>query len=426
MSLQTGERALGRYTVGTLLGEGGMGQVWRGEHADLGMTVALKVLLGERDAVSLGRFKREAQLMAKVRHPNVVSVLDYGMLDDGSPCIVMEFVQGESLEHRIARGVQPWSVGLEVFRGLLRGLGAIHEQGLVHRDLKPSNVVIAPGTPETPKLIDFGIARPVEEGVVTRFTSTGMIVGTPAYMPPEQFMGGTVDSRSDVYAAALILYEILTGTIPFANEANIMACVFKRANLPIPPPVAPAGLPPIPEALSLAVMAALRVDPNQRPDSAKAFFGLLRESVLSNRPPPPAYAPPVQAPTVVQVPREEALQQTMASGIRSTWLVGARLPPSRLGHPEDRRFLSELAASGRAFVFGGQFWFALQASEGAPEAVQAQAEGMVGALSGRFGALVRARWCPVGEDFQLTAAALSGAAPLPPVLGDLLKQLRSA
>lgn len=443
MSLKTGERALGRYTVGTLLGEGGMGQVWRAEHSDLGMTVALKVLLGERDAVSLGRFKREAQLMAKVRHPNVVSVLDYGTLDDGSPCIVMEYVQGESLENRIARGVQPWSVGLEVFRGLLRGLGAIHGEGLVHRDLKPSNVVIAPGNPETPKLIDFGIARPVEEGVVTRFTSTGMIVGTPAYMPPEQFMGGTVDSRSDVYAAALILYEILTGTIPFANEANIMACVFKRANLPIPPPVAPAGLPPIPEALALAVMAALRVDPNQRPDSAKAFFGLLRESVLSNQAPPPAYAPPVQAPAVVQVPREEALQQTMASGvgvvpgamppppsarsgIRSTWLVGARLPPSRLGHPEDRRFLSELAENGRAFVFGGQFWFALQASEGGPEVVQTQAEGMVGALSGRFGALVKARWCPVGEDFQLTAAALSGAAPLPPVLGDLLKQLRSA
>ena len=143
MALSTGDRALGRYTVGDLLGEGGMGQVWRGEHADLGMPVALKVLLGEKDSVALGRFKREAQLMAKVRHPNVVSVLDYGALDDGSPCIVMEFVRGESLEVRIAAGVPRWSDALETFRGILRGLGAIHAEGLVHRDLKPSNVVIA-------------------------------------------------------------------------------------------------------------------------------------------------------------------------------------------------------------------------------------------------------------------------------------------
>lgn len=440
MGLKTGDRALGRYAVGALLGEGGMGQVWHGEHADLGMPVALKVLLGEQDVVALGRFKREAQLMAKVRHPNVVSVLDYGALEDGSPCIVMEFVRGESLERRIGRGVPVWSESVETFRGLLRGLGAIHAEGLVHRDLKPSNVVIAPGNPETPKLIDFGIARAVDPGAVTRYTSTGMIVGTPAYMPPEQFMGGTVDARSDVYAAALVLYECLTGTIPFADEANIMACVFKRANMPIPPPVAPAGLPPIPDALSRAVLAALQADPAQRPDSARAFFAMLREAVVSNRPPP--MVAPVLARTVAAAPTDIAMQHTMASGaspiqgmvppagprsgVRSAWLVGARLPPSRLGHADDRRFLAELAESGRAFVFGGQFWFAVQAVEGGADDARSHAEAMVGALVGRFGGLVKAHWCPVESDFQLTASALSGATPLPPKLGDMLKQLRSA
>jgi hypothetical protein len=199
------------------------------------------------------------------------------------------------------------------------------------------------------------------------------------------------------------------------------------------------------------VLAALHADPGQRPDSARSFFALLRDAVVDKRVPAQTGSMPAQV--LASVPRDVALQQTMASGVavapgamaaaaaatgmmqavpapgpssgvRSAWLVGARIPPSRLGHQEDRRFLSELAQRGRAFVFGGQFWFALQATEGGEEA-RTQAEAMMAALSGRFGALVKARWCPVGEDFQLTAMALSGATPLPPVLSDLLQQLRA-
>ncbi len=436
MSLAPGQSILGRYRIEELLGEGAMGQVFRGRHEHLDLAVAVKVLRGDGTPDILERFEREAKLMARVRHPNAVAVQDYGFLEDGSPCLVMEFIEGEALEDRLERcGALPWPDVLHLGQGLLAGLDALHCAGVLHRDLKPSNVVIAPGDPEVPKLIDFGIARPTDdEG--GRITRTGVLVGTPAYMAPEQIMCTRLGPLTDLYSLGLMLYELLTGSLPFPTDS--MAAVMRRLKEEIPAPVAPAGRPRIPEAAAGAVVKACSPEEEARPASAREFAALLRQAASGE----PGGEIPVGTTVTAEAapgwevvpaatPRARVAPDTAWDRIRSgditsgrRYLLAARLPPSRLRAHDDRRWLASLTEGhGRGFTMGARLWFALQ---GAPEdlrTAQRRAEGIRRSLEERFADTVRVQITLVDGDFTVTGAALVGTAPLPDPLKDLISAL---
>jgi len=239
----------------------------------------------------VARFEREAMLMARVRHPNVVAILDYGFLEDGSPCIAMELVEGEGLAKRLkTRGALPWPEALRLLGGILSGLEAMHAAGVLHRDLKPGNILIVPGRQDSAKLIDFGIAQPTaaDEG---RLTRTGMMVGTPAYMAPEQLLAAGLDARTDVYTAGLVLWEMLAGALPY--PPNDVQAVMQRLVTPVPPPGIPVDRPPVPPSVLQALSCALSSEPAKRPESARAFSALLHAAIQQavSGPRPSATAP---------------------------------------------------------------------------------------------------------------------------------------
>ncbi len=453
MTLSPGQQVLGRYRIEALLGEGAMGQVFRGVHEHLDLPVAVKVLRGDGTPDILGRFAREAKLMARVRHPNAVAVQDYGFLDDGSPCLVMEFIEGEPLEDRLEeQGALPWPDAVRIAQGLLAGLDALHGAGVLHRDQKPSNVVIAPGDPEIPKLIDFGIALPTD-GEENKITRTGVLVGTPAYMAPEQILCAKLGPRTDLYSLGLMLYELLTGALPYPTDS--MASVMRRLKDRIPTPVAPAGRPAIPAAVAEAVVAACATDEGERPASARDFAARLQGAAaggpgralpggttITDRTSPGwddagrAGVPPARPAPGTRVGRpnrgvERTVTDTAWDRIRAgdigtgrRYLLAARLPPSRIRNREDRRWLASLTEGhGRGFTLGANLWFALQ---GAPEdlrTAQRRAETMRTAIRERFAETAVVKITLVDEDFALTGAALVGGAPLPDVLRELIATL---
>ena len=239
---------LGRYRLDSLLGRGGMGSVWRAEHLQLRSPVAVKLL---DSAISgneqmLARFMREAQSAASLRSPHVVQIFDYGV-EDGTAFIAMELLQGESLAERIAR-LGPLSAE-EVIRFLsqvLRAIGKAHESGIVHRDLKPDNIFICNDDPEFAKVLDFGVAKVKTadlSGSAGSRTQTGMMIGTPYYMSPEQTQAKDVDQRADLWAIAVIAYECLVGRRPFTGD-SFGELVIAIVTRPVPVPSQSATVPP--------------------------------------------------------------------------------------------------------------------------------------------------------------------------------------
>ncbi|MCC6747449.1 MAG: serine/threonine protein kinase [Deltaproteobacteria bacterium] len=240
---------LGNYDIQGILGEGGMGVVYRGEHSLLGKPVAIKVL-HERFARRKGaadQFLKEARAASRIRHPSIVDVTDFGTSPDGSVYFIMEYLEGESLETILARqGVVPIFKAVNIVRQIGHALAAAHDHGIVHQDLKPDNifltnregrrrvvravqndtgrqfVVEAEGTFDFVKVLDFGVARMIADKAPSGWsTKTGIIFGTPHYMSPEQARGEAVDGRSDVYALGILFYEMVTGTVPFEGDAAL-------------------------------------------------------------------------------------------------------------------------------------------------------------------------------------------------------------
>ncbi len=312
---------LGKYEIRGILGKGAMGTVYDGYDPRIERRVAIKTMplpdpSDEEGAEGLARFKREAQAAGRLNHPNIVGVFDYGE-DESVAYIVMEYAPGTELKKILDRGDRmPVPEALKIMDAVLEGLQFSHSRGVVHRDIKPGNIILADDG--TIKIADFGIAR-VES---SQMTQAGTIMGTPAYMSPEQFMGQTVDNRSDIYSAGAMFYQLLTGERPF--DGGRTAIMHKVLNTEPPRPSDLSVTSPV--ALDAVVVRAMAKRPEQRFESATAFAQAIRDAMAARVPaaPPPAaddgdatmvrpsarpapaalpvVAPPVAVPPAAQVP----------------------------------------------------------------------------------------------------------------------------
>ena len=267
----------GKYELVAKLGEGGMSVVYRARRVHIGDDVAVKILLGKfvKDDAALARFRREARAAAMLRHPNVITIHDFGETDDDhAPAyIVMEFVRGTPLRDLLkSENRFPVERAVRLMRGICAGVSAAHRQGVVHRDLKPENIlVVAPDDDfefESVRVVDFGLAKLLADAGAG---PAGTVVGTPYYMSPEQGMGETLDTRSDVYSLGAMFYEMLSGIRPF--DAETVSGVINRHLYDSPPPL-PASLG-IPRRVSTAIMQALAKDPDERPQTAGDLVRLI-------------------------------------------------------------------------------------------------------------------------------------------------------
>jgi serine/threonine-protein kinase len=265
--------AVGDYVIRGTLAAGGFGAVHSAEHRVLRRRVALKVLHPELSASPemVQRFIREAQVVNRIRHPNIVDIHDFGTLPDGRPYFVMELLSGPSLKHLIEqRGRLTLRELLPILRPVAAALEAAHAEGVVHRDLKASNVmVVREGDPPLVKLLDFGIAKLLQpEKGAEGLTVAGQRLGTPQSMAPEQIRGGKVDARADVYAFGVLVFHALTGGYPFDHpDPNEI----ERMHLESPVP-RPSSRAPVPAAVDALVLRALEKVPEHRPASVAALL----------------------------------------------------------------------------------------------------------------------------------------------------------
>ena len=248
-----------RYEVQSVLGAGGMGVVLKAQDRQLDEVVALKLLKGEvfqQDPVALDRFKQELKLARRITHRNVVRTYDYSELDQYY-VISMEYVKGITLKQLIRqRGILPVRIGLQISKQICSALDAAHEKGVVHRDMKPQNVLLE-STGDV-KIMDFGIARVADR---KGMTTTGMIMGTPDYMSPEQAQGLAVDHRTDIYSSGVVMFEVFTGKLPFTAE-SALAVLNQHIRAAVPAPT--AINPSLPPELEQVLFRALAKNPDQR------------------------------------------------------------------------------------------------------------------------------------------------------------------
>ncbi|MEU8649547.1 protein kinase [Streptomyces sp. NPDC048737] len=285
----------GRYQLRDLLGEGGMASVHLAYDSVLDRQVAVKTLHTElgREQAFRERFRREAQAVAKLTHTNIVSVFDTGEDDvDGltTPYIVMEYVEGRPLgsvldEDVRRQGAMPADKALKITADVLAALEISHEMGLVHRDIKPGNVMMTKRG--VVKVMDFGIARAMQSGV-TSMTQTGMVVGTPQYLSPEQALGRGVDARSDLYSVGIMLFQLVTGRLPFDADSPLAIAYAHVQEEPVAPSSINRALPPAVDAL---VARALKKNPNERFPTAVAMRDECLRVAASLQPAPPSIVP---------------------------------------------------------------------------------------------------------------------------------------
>jgi serine/threonine protein kinase len=269
----------GRYEIGDRLGSGGMSNVYKATDLTLERTVAVKVLAEHLsdDERFVARFRREALAVARLIHPNIVQVYDTGV-DDGRHFIVMEYVEGRSGAQILQRqGPIAPEIAAEVGAQACAGLDYAHRRGLIHRDVKPGNLMIVGGPvgggEMTVKLTDFGIARALEQ---TRITQVGSVVGTAAYLAPEQVRGEEATPATDVYALGVVLYQFLTGRLPYEGSTLAELAVRQQNDRPLPPSTYNDE---VTEALGAAVLRALEGDPSRRYASADELAGGLQRGL---------------------------------------------------------------------------------------------------------------------------------------------------
>jgi serine/threonine protein kinase len=285
---------IGSYEIVDALGAGGMGHVYRATDTRLGREIAIKTLPAEvaKDAGALARFEREARFLAALNHPNIASI--YGVEEwEGERFLVLELVPGETLDAIVARGPLPLRDALRIAGEVANGLEAAHEAGIIHRDLKPSNVRVTPSGHV--KILDFGIAKAITPHpadmthaatMESDLTRAGGTVGTPAYMSPEQFQGGDVDRRTDVWSFGCLLYEMLTGRRPFDGRTYLELADAIRHTEPDWSAL-PRDTPP---HVQQVIGRCLRKDPRERLHDIADVRLELREAVAVRVEPPRAWA----------------------------------------------------------------------------------------------------------------------------------------
>ena len=252
----------GRYRIERKLGAGGMADVYLAEDQELGRRVAIKIL-NDRHAADdsfIERFRREAKNAAGLSHPNIVSIYDRGEAE-GTYYIAMEYLDGRSLKELIVgRGPAPIKISIDYARQILAAVGFAHKHGIVHRDIKPHNVLVGPEG--RLKVTDFGIAR----SGASQMTEVGSIIGTAQYLSPEQARGAPVDQTSDLYSVGVVLYEMLTGQVPFTGDTPLEIAMKHLSEVPKPPSEL---RPEVPHDLDSVVLRALAKDPSERYQSAE-------------------------------------------------------------------------------------------------------------------------------------------------------------
>jgi tRNA A-37 threonylcarbamoyl transferase component Bud32 len=278
-----GQSLGGKYRVEAEIGQGGFGVVYRATHLGLGKPRAVKILRHLGDDWRK-RFDLEGRALAELDHPYIVAVVDVGVMDEGNPYIVMEYVEGSSLGSLIkAEGMLSLQRALGIMRCVCSAVHYAHERGIIHRDLKPSNIIVQPlsGEGDIAKVLDFGLAKflqsPSGESLGEPLTQTGIILGTMEYLSPEQCAGKGVDERSDIYALGVILYQMLTGTVPFTGESPL---AILTQHLHTPPPSLRDSSPTVPAAVEWVISRALQKDPGQRQQTALQLRQELETAIL--------------------------------------------------------------------------------------------------------------------------------------------------
>lgn len=275
MPIQPGTR-LGAYVVDRLIGRGAMGTVYMARHDALGRTAAVKVMLAiGDDPAAVARFNREGRAIASLRHPNIVTVFDYGEYE-GTPYLIEEFIPGGSLAEKLKEGRPDRDTAVRWLRGIAAGLDHAHHKGIVHRDVKPQNVLM--GQDDAPVLADFGLARVSQQAVVT---ATGVATGTPAYMAPEQISDvGDIGPATDIYALATVAYEALTGRLPYESDDVMRLLMAKVRDDPVPPS---RRDPTLPRRVDSVLLRGMARKPEARWTSCTAMIEALA-GVLEPKP----------------------------------------------------------------------------------------------------------------------------------------------
>ena len=279
----SGTLLAGRYRIIEKIGEGGMGAIYKAVHTMMDRTCAIKLLtnLSTNDESALARFNREAKMASRINNPHAVTIYDFGAAEGGILYLAMELIDGKSLSAILEEEKKlPAGRVVTIVNQIADALRAAHAMEIVHRDLKPDNIMVCNrgADPEQVKVLDFGIAKTVADDSADNLTKTGFILGTPVYMSPEQLSGDRLDARSDVYSLALIVYQMLSGRLPFEG-ANPQAIMVKRLmSDPIPLSVAE---PKILDSVERAVMAGLTRDRDARTPTAEQFARELSDAVLT-------------------------------------------------------------------------------------------------------------------------------------------------
>jgi tRNA A-37 threonylcarbamoyl transferase component Bud32 len=321
---------LGQYRVTGTLGRGGMGVVHAAEHALLGRRAAIKVLRSElsRNEEAVTRFFNEARAAAAIRHPGIVEVYDFGWTPDGAAFLVMEYLEGESLTQRSERARFRWPAALAIARQIAGALAAAHAMGIVHRDLKPDNVFLVPD-PDVPggeriKLLDFGIAKLEEvSSMLHSVTQTGVVVGTPSYMSPEQCRGVAVDHRADLYALGCVIYELCCGRPPFVGEGggDLLA-----AHIHLPVPAMSNTNADIPQIVEALVRRLLAKAPNDRLQTADKVILAIDALLFEPTPAPTASSAPAAMGQVVTGSAMTTLSGSVVMSAQQPWTTRLRWP----------------------------------------------------------------------------------------------------
>ena len=371
---------VGEFRVDGKLGQGAFGTVYRGVHPLISKVVAIKVLARRFsvDPEMVSRFVAEARAVNQIGHRNIIDIFSFGALEDGRHYYVMEYLDGEPLDALVEReGKLVLARALPILRGIAKALDAAHAKGIAHRDLKAENVFLAndPDGGVWPKLLDFGIAKLLasDDGLKHK-TRTGLPIGTPYYMSPEQCRGKDVDHRTDFYAFGVLCYRMLTGVYPFDAD-DAMSILMQQLNVDAPPPS--THVPELTTAIDDVVLWLLAKDPAQRPSDLRTAVRALEEaaeqagvairptSTWDTQTPPPGIQ--------TQPPRVAVPARSNASALTSS--SGGPQPPSASSLTSPRRgsrvpVIAGLVAS--ALIAGGAVFFVLSAHDDASEPREAK------------------------------------------------------